>query len=274
MKLTFRVAKFALLGLSVASLALGCGKKDDAAKSGGDKAGAAKTGGDKAGGEKAEAKKPEAKPAAVITAVPADLYAEYKKDEKATVAKYKGKTLAVEGVVSTLGQDFSKNTFITLVTVKGDLMGMKVVVAAGSAVPWATLAKGQGVKVTGKWPAFSMGPALVDATFEATGDAGAPDLKALDFIKEFIADGDKAEAKYEDKPVRVTGKVIEAKMDGAYTAILAAGEGTVALGIGSMDKWAHAIAVKGADVTALCQFSSWDADTKKASLYMCLPVKK
>ncbi|MFT5429552.1 MAG: hypothetical protein ACI9OJ_000223 [Myxococcota bacterium] len=259
MKLTFRVAKFALLGLSVASLAMGCGKKDDAAK---------------AGGDKAPAKKVEAKPVEAIKAAPADLYAEYKKDEKATVAKYKGKTLEVEGVVSMMGQDFSKNTFITLVTVKDDMMGMKVVVDAGTAVPWATLAKGQKVKVTGNWPEFSMGPALVDATFEAVGDSVAPDVKAEDFIKEFIADGEKAEAKYEDKPVRVTGKVTAAKMDGAYTATLAAGDGTVNLGIGSMDKWAHAIAVKDAEVTALCQFSSWDDDTKQASLYMCLPVKK
>ena len=250
---------------------------DKAAATSGDKAEEDKASGNKAEEDKAKGDKTDEAeaPAPAIEASPADLYAEWKQSKEDTKARYQGKNLSVEGTIKQMGRDMSGADFITLETVKGDFMGMKVSLKKDAKQPWATMAPGQKVKVTGSWPEFSIGPELAEAEAEAVGDSPAITVEATALLTEFSTDKTAAGEKYEDKTVLVTG-VVKEKRDsgGAVMAVIDGGAGTVTGGIGSMDKWAHKLVEPGKPLTMLCGFSMFKADAKDVSLFRCLPVAR
>src|SRR5262249_41158228 len=75
--------------------------------------------------------------------------------------------------------------------------------------PWASVSRGQKVKVHGKWhaPGSSEFPALADCTVVDKGTFTTPVFTAEDLVRAYAADMDAFSTKYDNQDLIVTGEV-------------------------------------------------------------------
>jgi aspartyl/asparaginyl-tRNA synthetase len=80
-----------------------------------------------------------------------DLYSEYKANEVAADAQYKGKTVQVTGIVDSIGKDILDTAYVTL-TEGGEyeMWGVQCMFAEKYESELAQLSKGQTVTIQGK----------------------------------------------------------------------------------------------------------------------------
>jgi hypothetical protein len=152
---------------------------------------------------------------APAVAVKADELAKaYADDAKAAEAKYKDKSLAVEGIVSNANQVVTPGKIVLNGYKKSpkDVVGMDVycTVKPDQLDKAVLLSKGQKVKVTGRSPAAnSLGVYLQDCDVTALGPSTTLEVTAEQLTGEYAKDKDAADKKYREKEVIVSGKVAD-----------------------------------------------------------------
>src|SRR5262249_27785873 len=142
------------------------------------------------------------KPAFTLTAK--ELAEEFKKDSKATTARYGDKVLEVTGTLISVYADSSgRNTFV----LEGEANNNFNVFCYTKEKVWSKATPRQTVRVRGKFPPGPNSAALVDCTVEEATGEPAPTVAAGDVAGEFAADEEAARKKYQGRAVIVTGEV-------------------------------------------------------------------
>jgi hypothetical protein len=151
-----------------------------------------------------------------------DLFKEFKADRDAVNSKYKGKSIEVSGIVFMShrnnaaaqpvvwleGKKDTKNAFDTIQCVMDSSDEGRV----------DELAKGQTAKIRGVVAEF--GDGLINCEFVETGPTTAIKESISELVSAFEKDKKQAGAKYDDKDVRLTGKVAELKWEGKVLTIV------------------------------------------------------
>lgn len=132
---------------------------------------------------------------------------EFTKDREAFKAKYANKVVEVTGTVHSVGQDIGGGGNVSL---RGDpdvLVG-NVLCGTAEREPWRAVLPGQTARVRGRCPdRVSVEAMLFDAVvLEVRGDP-PPTVTADQLAKEFAADPDAAEKKWDKKYLILTGRV-------------------------------------------------------------------
>jgi hypothetical protein len=140
-----------------------------------------------------------------------DLAQEFKKDDKATTARYADKVLEVTGVLIAL-HPASRGEFVLVLEGEPNSI-VNVFCATKVSKPWDKATPRQTVKVKGKFPPHPNSAALIDCTIEEATGEPAPTVAAADLAREFAADQDAARKKYDAKVVILTGEVDAGQSD-------------------------------------------------------------
>ena len=147
-----------------------------------------------------------------------DLYEQFKKDEKATIAKYARVTLQVTGVVRDVDDGPGGRPTISL-KAGGDIVGLTCLMEEKE--PWAKVTAGQKVTLRGHLPPSAIAPAIMDCTFADPAQKPAILLTAEELAKEFLADPKSTLKKYADKGMVVSGVVLKKEDEpGKYRFVL------------------------------------------------------
>jgi hypothetical protein len=143
---------------------------------------------------------------------PAAWHAEFKKNPKAALAKYKDKVVELAGTVKGVGEDPHGQVGYVYLAVEGSLLGIRC--ATADKTPWRKVAPGSKVKIKGKVEEEVGGGrlgSLFPAEIVEAGPNPAPILAAPELAKEYAADRKAVREKYDAKWVYVEGEVTEKK---------------------------------------------------------------
>jgi hypothetical protein len=169
---------------------------------------------------------------------------EYAADRKAADAKYKNKLLQVKGTVATVNK-FETSNRIYLAGYKkkptDSLLDYPVRCAVRpellDKVP--LLSRGQLVQVTGKCTDGGTGVNLADCGFKELGESSVIQISAEDLTKEFAANKDAADKKYNNKEMIVEGPVADLALQQLPPRAILAGDApwTVACKTGQREEF-------------------------------------
>jgi hypothetical protein len=186
-----------------------------------------------------------------------DLFNEFKKDQKATQSKYEGKVVEVSGVIKDFStmQSLDEGPWIQL-EAGTDLFG--VVCQSADDEPWATLAPGQQVTVRGKWPPHAGITRLADCVVVQKGPRPALAVTAEQLAREYAADPEATNKKYQGKYLEVTGEVTAREEKGSILTITCKGADQVRVCFlfPTGEKQADPEMRAGAKAHALCRYKA------------------
>jgi hypothetical protein len=129
---------------------------------------------------------------------------EVRKGFKKANEKYKGKTIELTGKVLRVVRHFSGKPVLEL-DVGNPASGVTCFTTEKE--PWGTFARGQTVKVTGKYPELTVVPELEDCAVEAVTENNIRSVTAEELAKECAADPTAAKKKMEGQTLKVSGTV-------------------------------------------------------------------
>ncbi len=137
---------------------------------------------------------------------------EVRKNAKKANETYKGKTIELTGKVLRVVRHFSGKPLLDLqANPTNEASG--VLCFTSEKQPWGKFAKGQTVKVTGKFPDFATVPQLDDCTVEAVTESNIRAVTAEDLARECEADPAAAGKKMKGQTLKVTGTVTASEFD-------------------------------------------------------------
>jgi Leucine-rich repeat (LRR) protein len=203
----------------------------------------------------------------------AEMFAAECKDRKAASDKYKGKVIELSGVVKSLDSNFSEDVYVSLAVDK-DITGVMCYMATPE--PWAKVVPGQKIKLKGKFPEDAFGAALVHCVFVDTGTNPAITMTAQQLAKEYAADKEAANKKYNEKYLILTGEVVDRQFNSAGAASMTLkvdGKVRVKVSFTAFDKGAVKPIKVGQQLKVVGQYAL-NFDAEEVSLYFCHPIKQ
>jgi Leucine-rich repeat (LRR) protein len=198
-------------------------------------------------------------------------YKEYEAGRNTAAEKYKNKVIELTGEVDGMGRNISGDAYVSIKLEK-QLIGVMCFTA--QAEPWAKVAKGQKVKLKGKWPEFAVTAALVNCSFTETGDYQAVALSAPELAKQYEADKVATTKKYDKRQLVITGVVEDREFNsvGAATFTL---KGTdkvkVKCSFTAFEKDAAKKIKIGQTVKLIGEFA-FNFGGETVDLFFCLPI--
>lgn len=203
------------------------------------------------------------------TAVKAEVIAKEALDDPISVdAKYRGRTIIVEGPVNELFRRSKGVSGSSGVVVVVSLVGVPTPAEPNGSRVYcecrpedekkaSELSVGQTVRIRGRCAESALGPR--DCVIESEGPDPSVTVGAADLVAEFLKDQKAAEAKYKGKPLTLTGAAIERK-DGS-DLVLTYGPNkavtvTVRRPLSPIDQKQFDSAKPGDRVTIKCRFGS------------------
>jgi len=155
---------------------------------------------------------------------PEEFAKEVRKGFKKANEKYKGKTIELTGKVLRVYRHFSGKPEVELDT-GNPASGVDCFTIDKE--PWGTFAKGQTVKVTGKYPDFTVVAQLEDCKVEAVTESNIRSVTAEDLAKECAADPTAVKKKMEGQTLKVSGTVAARELDAktGFTNVTLKGSG-------------------------------------------------
>jgi hypothetical protein len=198
---------------------------------------------------------------------------EYKKDKAAAKEKYKDKVIELTGVVDSFGKDGSGGAHVMLVA--ADVLD-RVFCVTAEEEPWSVVVPGQKIKIKGKWPEFSVSPALIACVFVETGPYQPTVLTAEQLAKEYESDPEAATKKYGEKYLVLTGEIAAKEYNSAGAAgIVLKTDGKVKVNCSftAFDKESTKSWKVGQKVKVIGQYTL-NFGKEEVGLYFCLPFKK
>jgi tRNA_anti-like len=147
---------------------------------------------------------------AEFTLTSAGLEAKLAKDRQMAQAKYRGQTIELSGTVKSSAPNYyGQGSVIDFAA--AEPFGAGVLCTTKDRIAPGTLARGQTVRVRGKWS--NLGPALVDCVVVERGPDTAVRASAQQVAKDFTSDADKARETYENRTLVIRGEVATVKND-------------------------------------------------------------
>lgn len=210
-------------------------------------------------------KKERVKPTDTVSLTAEAFGGEFRKNVDAAARKFESVFVELTGTVSNVGSR-GQEPFVTLDAGPESLSILCLL--AQEKEPWAKISKGQKIKVRGQWPDFSVQPTLEQCVLVEVGTNPAKELKAEDLAAEFAKNKDAVRKQYADKPLIVTGVIVDAKPRndlGAVSVYLkGASEVRVDCGFNAGDR-AEAFALKrGKPVRLVGEFSLFESNDSPA----------
>jgi tRNA_anti-like len=207
---------------------------------------------------------------------PETFAAEVTKDAKAATAKYKGKLIELAGRIAGIQRNASGEVFLSLPSKSAGVLGVTCFVKKDQNV-FGKVVKGQKVIVRGRYPDQQFGVQLLECEIIKKGESPALTYTAEDFAKEWAKDKEAAAKKWKDKPIIVSGLIIESKGNdvGAVNIYLKAPDKKrVDCGFTAFEKDLATKLVTGQEVTVVGEFQEFESSDNGPALRFCLPVKK
>lgn len=190
--------------------------------------------------------------------------AEIRKSSDAAAKKFEPVWIELSGVVRAVGSR-DKEPYVTLDT-GAELFGI-VCVLAQEKEPWAKISKGQKVKVRGRWTDEAVSPGLDECTLIEFGTNPAQQIAAEALADEFAKNKAATRTKYQDKPLIVTGVIVDAKPNelGAIRVFLkGVGETRVDCGFNTADAAEAKALLAGQSVRVVGEFSVFESNDAPA----------
>lgn len=215
------------------------------------------------------------KEADVITVDPEAFAAEVKKDEKAAAQKCKGKTIEMSGRVAGVARGFGGDVFISLPSETAGILGVSCFLKDKNV--FGKVVKGQEVTVRGRYPEFQIGTQIADCVIVRKGPSPALTYTAAGIAREWATDKAAAIKKWKDKPIIVSGEVVDTKDHdvGTTTVILRAGDGKrVDCGFTAFEKDLAGKYKKGEKATIVGEFLESESNDQGPALRFCMPVRE
>lgn len=207
------------------------------------------------------AKKERVKPTDTVSLTAEAFGGEFRKNADEAARKFESVFVELTGTVSNVGSR-DKEPFVTLDAGPESLSILCLL--AQEKEPWAKISKGQKIKVRGQWPDFSVQPTLEACVLVELGPNPAQELKAEALAAEFVKNKEALRKQYADKPLIVTGVIVDAKPRNDLGAIsiylMGAGDVRVDCGFNATDR-AEALALKsGNPVRVVGEFSPFESN--------------
>jgi hypothetical protein len=215
------------------------------------------------------------KDADVVKIDPEAFAVEVKKDEKAAAAKYKGKSIEMTAAVQGVNRNISGDVFLSLPSKTAGILGMTAFLKDKNV--FGKIVKGQEVTVRGRYPDIQFGVQIMDCEIVKAGPSPALTYTAEDFAKEWANDKEAAAKKWKDKPIIVSGLIIESTANdvGAVNLYLkAADKKRVDCGFTAFEKDIATKFVTGAKVKFVGEFVDFESKDEGPALRFCMPVSE
>lgn len=198
--------------------------------------------------------------------------AEYKSDNKAARAKYKGKMIELTGKVVGVGRNAGKEEFLTLEATKGSFLQVICFTRINDA--WLKASPGQTVKLRGYWPPIVVTAALVKCQILEVQGESCPRLSAEQLAKEFDADSSATAEKYKKfSHLILDGEVASKevnKVGAAEVFLKHGGKCRISCIFTAFEKDLTQPLEAGQQITVIGEFSSFSANESSLTLYSCL----
>jgi len=205
----------------------------------------------------------------------AQLYKEVSKSAKKANEKYKGKTIEITGKVARVTRSFTGKPEVA---VEAGNEFTTVLCYTADKEPWGAFAKGQTVKVTGKFPDFPVVASLEDCKVEAVSAAPLKAVTAAALAKEAEADPVGSGKKLDKTTLKVTGTVVSQEFNAKtnFTDVVLKGTGktNVACRLIPAEKEAAAALKAGQTATIVGQFGGAYENQVHLMTAMVLTEKK
>lgn len=215
------------------------------------------------------------KDAAVVQVEPEAFAAEVKKDEKAAAQKYKGKTIEMSGRVAGVARGFGGDVFISLPSETAGILGVSCFLKDKNV--FGKVVKGQEVTVRGRYPEFQIGTQIAGCVVVQKGPNPALTYTAEQMAREWATDKAAAVKKWRDKPIIVSGEVVDTKDHdvGTTSVFLRAGDGKrVDCGFTAFEKDLAGKYKKGEKATIVGEFLESESNDQGPALRFCLPASE
>lgn len=197
--------------------------------------------------------------------------AEYKRDNKAARAKYKGKMIELTGKVVGVGRNAGKEEFLTLEATKGSFLQVICFTRINDA--WLKASPGQTVKLRGYWPPIVVTAALVKCQILEVKGERCPRLTVEQLAKELDADSSATAEKYKKfSHLILDGEVASKKVNkvGAAEVFLKhGGKCKISCIFTAFEKDLTKPLKAGQKITVIGQFSSYSVDESSLTLQFC-----
>ena len=214
------------------------------------------------------ARKDRAKPTETMPLTAEAFGREINKSADDAARKFENVYVELTGVVRAVGSR-DKEGFVTL---DAGAESLGIVCYLGSEKePWAKISRGQKIKLRGQWPDIWVQPSLEACELVDIGVNPALELKAEALAEEFAKGKDAVRAKYQEKPLIVTGIVVHTAKNelGAVRLFLkGAGDIRVDCGFNALDQAEAAAQMIGATVRLTGEFSAFES-TEAPALRGC-----
>lgn len=161
-----------------------------------------------------------------VKLTPVQFDKEFRRSQKKTTEKYKGRSIELTGKVLRATRDFSGKPIVEL-EAGNPYSGLTCYTAEKE--PWGTFARGQTVKVTGKFPDFPVVPSLEECTVKAVTKSPLRSVTAAALARECEADPAGTNKKMDKMTLKVTGTVASREFDAktSFTDVVLKGTGTM-----------------------------------------------
>jgi tRNA_anti-like len=237
-----------------------------------------KKGDDKTGDEKKGDTRSVGDPKPDFTLTSKEFAEEYKKDEKAAEAKYKGKVIELSGTVKSVSRSPDRGPFLSLQAGEKDLLGVWCFTTDRR--PWLRATPGQTVKLRGKCNPrkFELYVLLKCVVTDVSGEAPVT-LRADELAQEYAVNQDGTTKKYENKYLFLTGeidKVTSNKANAASVVLKTTGTTKVFANFIVLDKAETAGLKEGRKIKLLGKYSLLppsNVSKDEVGLHECIPVE-
>ena len=186
--------------------------------------------------------------------------AEIRKNADAAAAKFEPVFVELSGTVRSVGSR-DKEPYVTL-DAGPEPLGI-VCVLAQEKEPWAKISKGQKIKIRGRWAEVAVQPGLEECALVELGPNPAQEVTAEALAEEFAKNKGAVRTKYQEKPLIVTGVIVDAKPNdlGAVRVFLkGAGETRVDCGFNTADVAEAKALLAGQRVRLVGEFSAIESN--------------
>ncbi len=187
---------------------------------------------------------------------------------------FDGKVIELSGTVDDASRNAGGEAFVSL-NVEGQLLGVMCFTA--DAQPWASFARGQKVRLKGRWAESVLAPRLLYCVFIETGKYAAVRIPATDLAKEYAADPEATVKKYDKKHMVITGEVASKNVNEfkAVGLVLKTGNKiTVECGFTAFDNDVSGQYEVGQTVTVFGDFSLNFGGGDSLHVNFCLPLER
>lgn len=209
----------------------------------------------------------------IVKLTPEAFAAEVKKDEKAAAKKYKGAGIELSGPVTGIHRNFGGDVFISLPSKTAGALGVGCFLKDKNV--FGKVVKGQEVTVRGRYPDLQFGTQVMDCEIVKTGPSPALTYTAEEMAKEWARDKEAATKKWKDKPIVVSGLIVESKVNdvGAVNIFLKAADGNrVDCGFTAFEKDVATKLETGRSVKVVGEFLESESGDTGPAVRFCMPV--